>query len=127
MKTSMVIVVTACWLRVVRLSLLPINSVVYFSNLSRTVPVPGPIFHTGGGEGLGTRPSLKLEVGLTLLAWFTSVVNRGEVNAEFVDVARVGLAGRGEPSLTLSPRVARGTVTAVGVDLCMCACVRACV
>ena len=61
-----------------------------------------------------------------MLAWFTSVVDRGEVNAEFVDVAGVGLAGRGEPSLTLSPRVARGTVTAVGVDLCVCVCVCVC-
>ena len=49
------------------------------------------------------RPSQKLEMVLTLLAWFTSVVDRGEVNAEFVDVAGVGLAGRGEPNLTLSP------------------------
>ena len=31
---------------------------------------------------------------LTLLAWFTSVVDRWKVNAEFVDVAGIGLAGR---------------------------------
>ena len=64
---------------------------------------------------------------LTLLAWFTSVVDRREVNAEFVDVAGIGLAGRGESGLALSPRVARGTVTAVGVDLCVCLCVCVCV
>ena len=66
MKTSCVIVVTVGYVWLVYFS---INSVVYFSNLSIPVPVPGPIFHTGVSKlaspasSFDHLQSLKLEVG----------------------------------------------------------------